>query len=465
MRALPIRLRLTLAFALAMAVVLTAMGAFVYVRVSGALIGSVDQGLHGQAREAAARLAHGQGLAEPDSGEGTILAQIVDGSGHVTRSTAAGAAFADRQTVARALSEGPFTRTVSLPGRSGEWRILATPVRVQHGSAVLLLARSLAAREESLHKIERELLVAGPVALLLASLAGYLLAASALRPVELMRRRAEAISASTPGRRLPVPPSRDEISRLAGTLNDMLDRLEAAFAHERRFVADASHELRTPLALLRTELELALRRTRTPDELEAALRSAFEETDRLSQLAQDLLLIARADQGQLPIRRERLDAAQLLSDVASRFALRAAGLGRSLDVGVSEDVEVEADRLRLEQAIGNLVDNALVHGAGTVSLHACERARLVELHVCDGGRGFPEPFLQRAFARFSRGADARSSTGGTGLGLAIVELVAHAHGGDVGAANRPDGGADVWLALPAPARRQAARTPTATSTA
>jgi heavy metal sensor kinase len=465
MRALPIRLRLTLAFALAMAVVLTAMGAFLYVRVSGALVGSVDQALQGQAREATARLAHGQGLAERDSGEGTILAQVVDRSGRVTRSTVAGAAFADRQTVARALAEGPVTRTASLPGRSGEWRILATPVRLEDGTAVLLLARSLAAREESLHRIERELLVAGPVALLLASLAGYALAASALRPVELMRRRAEAISASTPGRRLPVPESRDEISRLAGTLNDMLDRLEAAFAHERRFVADASHELRTPLALLRTELELALRRTRTPEELEAALRSAFEETDRLSQLAQDLLLIARAEQGQLPIRRERLDVAELLSDVASRFALRAGGLGRRLDVRASSEVEVEADRLRLEQAIGNLVDNALVHGAGTVELHARERGDLVELHVRDLGPGFPAPFLQHAFARFSRGDDARSSGGGTGLGLSIVELVARAHGGEVGAANRPDGGADVWLALPAPAKRRAPRTPTSASTA
>src|SRR6185295_11086518 len=120
-----------------------------------------------------------------------------------------------------------------------------------------------------------------------------------------------------------VPPARDEVSRLAETLNDMIGRLEAAFEHERRFLADASHELRTPLALLRTELELALRRPRSRNELEDALRSAADETERLTRLAEDLLLIARSDRGSLPIRRERVSARELLSDVADRFGRRA----------------------------------------------------------------------------------------------------------------------------------------------
>ena len=156
-------------------------------------------------------------------------------------------------------------------------------------------------RDESLERLRRELLLGSPLALLLATIAGYLLAGAALRPVEAMRRKASAISAQTPGSRLPVPSARDEVSRLAETLNDMLERLETAFEHERRFVADASHELRTPLALLRTELELALRHPRSREELEDALRSAAEETERLTALAADLLLIARADQGAVPI--------------------------------------------------------------------------------------------------------------------------------------------------------------------
>ena len=137
-----------------------------------------------------------------------------------------------------------------------------------------------------------------------------------------MRRRAASIGASTPGARLPLPRSRDEISRLAETLNEMLARLESAVEHERRFVDDASHELRTPLALLRGELELALRHPRSKEELEQALRSAADDADRLGRLAEDLLLVARYDQGRLPLRSEPVDADALLarSPVGSRVA-------------------------------------------------------------------------------------------------------------------------------------------------
>ena len=233
-----------------------------------------------------------------------------------------------------------------------------------------------------------------------------------------------------------MPGSRDEVSRLAETLNDMLDRLEAAFEHERRFVADASHELRTPLALLRTELELALRRPRSRDELELALRSAAEETERLTRLAEDLLLIARSDQGSLPVRRERVSARDLLADVAERFAGRAERLGRSVEVDDGEDAALDADPVRLEQALGNLVDNALTHGRGQVRLSVVSLPKRVELHVTDEGAGFPAGFAERAFDRFSRADEARSP-GGTGLGLAIVQLIASAHGGVAGVSNPP----------------------------
>jgi signal transduction histidine kinase len=245
---------------------------------------------------------------------------------------------------------------------------------------------------------------------------------------------------------LPVPPAGDEISRLAATLNDMLARLQAAVAHERQFVADASHELRTPLALLRTELELALRRPRSREELADALRSAAEETERLSRLAEDLLLIARADQGSLPIRREVAPADDLLSEAARRFVGRAGTLGRELRVEPAT-VSVYADPVRVGQALINLLDNALIHGEGTVELAAVERNGLVELHVRDEGEGFPEPFRDRAFDRFSRSDEARGR-GGAGLGMSIVQLVARAHGGGTGLDNRPGGGADVWLSLP-----------------
>jgi signal transduction histidine kinase len=226
----------------------------------------------------------------------------------------------------------------------------------------------------------------------------------------------------------------------------MLARLEAAIEHERRFLADASHELRTPLALLRTELELALRRPRSRDELELALRSAADETERLTRLAEDLLLIARADRGSLPIRREPVSARDLLADVAERFAARAAEDGREVAVEPGPDAVLDADPVRLEQAVGNLVDNALIHGRGRVTLAVVVRPEQVELHVRDEGAGFTPEFRARAFDRFSRADDARSP-GGTGLGLAIVELIATAHGGTASVANCAGGGADAWLAL------------------
>src|SRR5207244_2972709 len=164
------------------------------------------------------------------------------------------------------------------------------------------------------------------------------------------RPRPGSLSPPTPGRRLPVPPARDEIQRLAETLNDMLRRLEAAFEHERRFVADASHELRTPLALLRTELEVALRRPRSRDELEAALRAAADDTERLTRLAEDLLLIARSDQGQLPIRREPVGAGALLRAAADRFGAKAREQNRTIDVSPDGELVVDADPERLEQA-------------------------------------------------------------------------------------------------------------------
>src|SRR6201999_3663215 len=191
-----------------------------------------------------------------------------------------------------------------------------------------VVGEPLAQREKALDSLRALLIIGGPLALLLASLVGYAMAAAALRPVKRMRRRAAAVTASETSERLPVPFGTDESGRLGRTLNEMLSRLEAASARERAFVSDASHELRTPLAILRTELELAMRGEHTREELEDALRSAAEESERLSRLAEDLLVIARSDQGRLPVRPESIDAGEILLRVAGRFRTRARAEGR-----------------------------------------------------------------------------------------------------------------------------------------
>jgi two-component system, OmpR family, sensor kinase len=224
----------------------------------------------------------------------------------------------------------------------------------------------------------------------------------------------------------------------------MLARLERAIEHERSFVADASHELRTPLALLQAELELALRKPRTQAELEKAVRSATAETERLVRLAEDLLVLAQADDGRLPLRREPVRADALLNAVREVFRTRAEAAGRSIEAESAHAVVLDADRLRLEQALGNLVDNALRYGTGAIRLEAVEREGAVDLHVRDEGPGLPPAFLPHAFERFSRADPARRS-GGAGLGLALASAIAEAHGGSAQAAGDR---ADIWLSIP-----------------
>ena len=237
------------------------------------------------------------------------------------------------------------------------------------------------------------------------------------------------------------------MSRLGLTLNAMLARIEDGVERERRFVADASHELRTPLALMKTELELALRHERSPEKLEQAIRSAAAETDRLTRIAEDLLVIARSEQGRLPLRLEPTDVPDVLQSVRGRFQHQAGDNAREIAVSSSAALIAALDRLRVEQALGNLVDNALRHGRGPVTLSATAANGTLELHVLDKGAGIPDDFLEHAFDRFSRADGARGSPG-SGLGLAIVASIARAHNGAAHAANRPEGGADVWISLP-----------------
>jgi heavy metal sensor kinase len=451
---IPVRLRLTLAFAFAMAIVLAATGAFLYVRLGASLDESVDEVLEARLLELGTRVAEGD--ADFDLGGATGLvdqderfAQLVDESGAVVDGTSqiGDARLLGSDDLARARRGAAVRLQLDdVPGISGRARLLATSVSSPVGPRVLIVGASLEDRDETVRQFLAVLALVGPVALLLTSLLGYALATAALRPVESMRVEAAAISGSEPERRLPLPSAHDEIRRLGETLNEMLDRLEIALERERAFVAEAGHELRTPLAALKTELELALRRPRAPDELEHAVRSAAEETDRLVQLAEGLLLTARADRGKLPLRPALLDVGLVLADVAGRFEGAAREAGRPLERSAPPGLELRADPIRLGQALGNLVDNALRHGGGTVRLSARERDGTIELHVADEGPGFPPELLPRAFERFSRRDEARPR-GGTGLGLAIVAAVATAHGGSAHARNRESGGADVWVSI------------------
>jgi two-component system, OmpR family, sensor kinase len=369
---LPVRVRVTLAVAGVVAVALGALSLFAYLQLASTLDDTIDQDLRTRAADLTTLVRHGEPLPAPTD---ETFAELGG-----TRLRPADRARAQRGTIFLEARRGP-----------DPVRLLATPL----DGRILVVGAAVDDRGVALRILAILLLVGGPVALAIASLAGY-----------------GAASA----------------------------RLRAALERERVFVANASHELRTPLAILRAELELALRPGRRREELEAAIGSAAEEADRLSSLAEDLLVIARGDEGQLPLRPAPVEADAVLGTVAARFP------GRAETVGPS-GLALRADPDRLQQAVGNLVDNALRHGGTRVELAAERVDGRVELHVRDDGPGFPPEFLDAAFERFTR-ADPARGRGGAGLGLAIVDLIARAHGGAAGARNRPAGGADVWIALP-----------------
>jgi signal transduction histidine kinase len=395
-----------------MALLLVATGAFVRQRVQADLDGALNASLRSHAADVGALAQQSDtGLAEAKLG--LQLAQLVDARGRVIDATPGlprGPLLSPAAlTQAR---QGPVTVPRTIPPGGQPVRLLAVPIAAQGQRLVAVVGQSLEERDRAIEDLTSVLVVGGPVALLLASLAGYGLAGAALRPVEAMRRR------------------------------------------ERRFIADASHELRSPLAMLRTELELMARDRPDGAELQAATASAIEETDRLGRLAEDLLLLSRADEQRLELRGAPVSPGELVLAAAARARRHPAAAGvriRAVDVG--DAPLVVADRARVGQAIDNLLDNALRYAESDVELTTRVAGSQVELHVLDDGPGFPPDFLPRAWERFSR-ADAARTDGGAGLGLSIIRTIAELHGGRTGAANRPGGGADVWISLPSAASRR-----------
>ncbi|MEA2347685.1 MAG: hypothetical protein QOG62_1472 [Thermoleophilaceae bacterium] len=448
MTRLPIRLRLTAGFALAVVVVFLAIGAFTLSRVEADLTGTIDRGLQSRGQDLASLLQENDGRL----GEGRKILAVRDGSFVQILGPTGDVVKSSRDVTRVPLFDVPALEALGRSGRAAETedprqpgtrvRELVTPVGAEGRRYWVIVGAVVTERDRALDALRNALALAGLIGLVAASLVGYLLAAAALRPVEAMRRQAASVTEMHPERRLPLPRADDELRLLAETLNAMLDRLDTALARERDFVADASHELRTPLATLKAEVELALDSGGSREDLVEALVSANTDVDRLSQLAEDLLVIARSDRGQLPVRAETVDLRLLLENLRKRFERRLADAGRPMEIDVAPGLAGWLDPLRVEQALGNLIDNAIRHGAGQIRASAIPVDGWVELSVSDAGEGFPEATRKVAFERFTRGDQARGR-GGAGLGLAIVEAIAVAHGGTARIA-----GSTVTLRLP-----------------
>ncbi len=453
MSRLPIRARLTAAFALALVVVLAGAGLFVYLRLQTDLNESIDAGLRTRA-DGVVALQRRSGATLRETGAGALgdaeegFAQLLDADGRIVDATGGARDPALRPVEAARAARGVAVLVErKVDGIEGTARVLARALPDRDRPAVVAVGQSLEDRDIALSGLVTSFAVGGPVAVVLASIIGYWLATAGLAPVEAMRRRAEQVSLGRGEERLPLPGARDEVRRLGETLNDMLARLQASFERERRFVADASHELRTPLAVIKAELEAALRRGGHSAPVQQSLVAAVEEADHMAQLADDLLLIARAaDQG-LAVRPERTHVRELLEQAAQRFVDRAREQGRAIRVDAPTELYAELDPLRARQALGNLIDNGLRHGQGDIALNARARGASLEIDVSDDGAGFSSDLAPRAFERFTRGDPARTR-GGTGLGLAIVRAIAEGHSGSATIEQNGSGRTTVRLCLP-----------------
>jgi two-component system, OmpR family, heavy metal sensor histidine kinase CusS len=281
---------------------------------------------------------------------------------------------------------------------------------------------------------------------------GYQIARHGIRPVEEMATTARHISSTNLRERILPEGYPFELATLAGTFNQMLDRLEESFERISRFSADIAHDLRTPVNNIRGEAEVALARARSAGEYRDTIESCLEEAVRLSELIGDLLFLARAESPLSHLRRERVDVGELLGVVREYYEASAADSGVSFTTTVADKpVVAELDRTLLQRAVGNLVSNALAHtpSGGAVILGANADSSTVRIEVSDTGIGIPAEALPRVFDRFFRVDSSRSkSSGGTGLGLAIVKSITLLHGGNVEISSQPGQGTRVTLHMP-----------------
>jgi two-component system OmpR family sensor kinase len=325
------------------------------------------------------------------------------------------------------------------------------------GSYFIRLGYSLKSFQKTTRRTLILLVIAIPLALLLGSYGGLLLANQALRPVGRMTRAAEHIAAGDLSERVPEPARMDELGRLAATFNDMISRLQAAFERQRQFTSDASHELRTPLAVMRGDIEITLRRERSTEEYKRALTSNLEEIMRLSRLVEDLLTLARGDTGRIELRCEPVD----LNDLCRRMTEYISPLADQRDQTLTYapppgaetvPVRVSADVLRVKQLLLNLLDNAIKYTPlrGRVALRLKTENNVAVITVADTGRGIPPEDLPHIFERFFRRSakTADRTAAGFGLGLSIVKWIVDSHGGRIEAKSEVGKGTEFIVRLP-----------------
>ena len=422
--------RLTLTATALVAAGLAAGALLLVGALSRTLLHTLDDSARQQARDVAALVDTGNLPSAIPAAVGTVLVQVVDGQGRVRAATPGGDALVPLlgRTARTAVARGGVEQVPgSRIGVSDTLRVVGTSAGPRSERLTVLVAVSSADATRSVRVVGLVLLVGVPLLVAGFAVACWFLVGAALRPVAALRRGADDITEAGSGQHLPVPPTRDEVHRLAVTLNDMLDRLAAGGARQRAFVADAAHELRSPLASMRTQLEVARAHPRVADWPETS-DGVLADIDRLSRLVDDLLLLARLDEhGRTPARRGPVDLTALAAAAAARSA-------RPVDVQAGGDgpVVVDADEDAVVRILANLLGNAERYAVRDITVDVRPLGGVGRLSVTDDGPGIPAAERARVFERFARLDESRSQeSGGSGLGLAIVAQLTDSLGGRV----------------------------------
>ncbi|MFI1585336.1 sensor histidine kinase [Embleya sp. NPDC020630] len=449
-----VRTRSALAAAVVVALVLAvAIAAFVLL-YRRSLERTIDADASRQARTVAADLAR-TGVPEgefPTERGGSALVQVLRPDGTVLAWSGAlrgrPPMSAARPAAGRLVNEGRR----GIIGHEDRYRVAAIGVGLTGGTYTVVVGESLEPIRDSVEDAAALLIVGYPVLVVVVAGATYAFVGRSLGPVEAIRRKVAGIGAARLGDRVPVPEARDEVARLAETMNEMLDRLEKQVDARRRFVADAGHELRSPLTTLRTGLEV-LGTHPLADRDTAVVELLTAETARLERLVDDLILLARADERELRPRLADVDLDDLLEAERHRLAAQHPGLAVTAAI---TPVRMRGDAHRLGRVLRNLADNAATHAEQSVRLTLREVDGNAIVEVVDDGPGIPVEERERVFERFVRLDESRRrDSGGTGLGLAITREVVTAHGGTVEVFASARGGALFRVVLPVDAGDEA----------
>ena len=455
-----VRIRLTLWYAGVLALSLIAFALVIYYAAGSIFHERQDESLRSTAQTVASAYVEELGETRSLAKAGEVVlaeitfpnryVQLTDSSGNPIAASAnlSGSTIAIPATVlADARARGFSHATVN------GLRVTVVPLSSDQTLGFAAVAEPLRVVEAGLSELRRDLFAGVFLVLLLASAGGYFLARKSLAPIASMNSQTQRISAENLSARLDVTDSRDELGRLATTINDLLARLENSFQEQQRFIADASHELRTPLAVLRGETEVALNKTRTVEEYEQSLSLIQDEAERLSRIVEDLFILARQPVNtRAALNKERVSLNDAVRDCARAAQVLAMQKGIRLSLEKDSPVlTLNGDEDLIRRMILNLLENAVKYtpSGGKISLALGRQNGNAEIIVRDTGIGIPEAAQPHVFDRFYRVDKARArAMGGAGLGLSIAQWIVEVHGGEINLTSTPGHGTTFTVVLP-----------------